>query len=207
MARGCVLEIYRATFCGHLVDCWNTETGVTGSSRMFYIFLSRRCSGFSSGSKLRLLSLQWCNPSSNLDTFYGGQQWRPSYLSYCLCSSTQIHRSAMCRREIVWSNITHNITHNCIIGGAPMQQGKWRQSEIPVVMYRNEDGQGIRTLEDIIRVTECAAHIYILTRNSDSVLWDGNSSTNENLGTEEFLTFCVKEKNRFKNNWAEVQGL
>ena len=30
MVRGCVLEIYRATFCGHLVDCWNTETGVTG---------------------------------------------------------------------------------------------------------------------------------------------------------------------------------
>ena len=73
--------------------CGLLEHGDRGdghSSRMFYIFLSRRRSGFSSGSKLRLLSLQWCNPSSNLDTFYGGKQWRPSYLSDCLCPSTQI---------------------------------------------------------------------------------------------------------------------
>ena len=64
--------------------CGLLEHGDRGdghSSRMFYIFLSRRRSGFSSGSKLRLLSLQWCNPSSNLDTFYGGKQWRPSYIT------------------------------------------------------------------------------------------------------------------------------
>ena len=95
--------------------CGLLEHGDRGdgrSSRMFYIFLSRRRSGFSSGSKLRLLSLQWCNPSSNLDTFYGGQQWWPSYLLYCLCPSTQIHRSAMCRSgKIVCSNVTHNCIH------------------------------------------------------------------------------------------------
>ena len=99
--------------------CGLLEHGDRGdghSSRMFYIFLSRRRSGFSSGSKLRLLSLQWCNPSSNLDTFYGGKQWRPSYLSYCLCPSTQIQKS-----KIVWRHAA---------------AGTWRQSEIPVVMYR-----------------------------------------------------------------------
>ena len=74
--------------------CGLLEHGDRGdghSSRMFYIFLSRRRSGFSSGSKLRLLSLQWCNPSSNLDTFYGGKQWRPSYLSYLYFMSLSVN--------------------------------------------------------------------------------------------------------------------
>ena len=94
--------------------CGLLEHGDRGdghSSRMFYIFLSRRRSGFSSGSKLRLLSLQWCNPSSNLDTFYGGKQWRPSNLSYCLCLSTKIHRSAMCRSGKLFVAI---LLTNCI---------------------------------------------------------------------------------------------
>ena len=140
MARGCVLEIYRATFCGHLVDCWNTETGVTGAVHGCFTFFwagDARVSAQDLNCDFYLYNdaihpLIWTHFTVGSS---GGPHTFHISIS-CLYPSTQIHRSSMCRSgKLFVAMLLIIVFTKEKIGGAPLH-GTWRQSEIPVVMYR-----------------------------------------------------------------------